>query len=878
MLSPGDRLGRYEVVSPLGAGGMGEVYRALDSGLGREIALKVLPDGVASDPHRLKRFEREARAIAALSHPNVLTIFDVGQDGGRTYLVCELLEGATLGSRLRHGAFASHEALDVAMQVARGLTVTHGRGIVHRDLKPDNLFLTTAGVLKILDFGLARLDGSLPQATQDTTDELTRTGAVVGTVPYMSPEQAKGEPGDARSDIFSLGTVFFEMVSGQHPFRRNSSAETLSAILRDDPPELDGRVPAAVDRVVRRCLEKRPEDRFQTAHDLAQTLETLLTGPGLAGRETTGAARRQRLASRAKKLAIAAGLGIVAALAVFLTRGSWPHGPRPIPRVVPVTSYPGYESEPALSPDGTRLAFAWDGGDAMAPAQLHVKVVGEDRALRLTEGGTDDIVAPAWSPDGRRIAFLRPTRQPGTQVTGWNIWVVPSQGGKALTLGSALMYDWPGLSWSPDGKRLAIVDGAAAEGSSRAIGIALLEIDTGERRRLSEPAAERTADTRPKFSPDGRSLAFIREYQRNQSELVVQGIGGPARVVAKPDGMVNDADWLADGRGLVASISVKGEGTSRLWHVPLDGEAEPLGIGTEGALGVSTARQAPGLAFVRDNTNCNVWRMAGPAGDPKQRPVRLLASTQTDFFPRYSPDGTRIVFLSNRTGPWRLWVCDAEGRDCSEVPTRGRPFSPNWAPDSRRIVYVERELGNGDVYVTSVGEAYPRPLVESAARDSFPAWSRDGRFVYFASNRTGRNEIWRVPGVGVGEPEQVTREGGTHTDVSGDGRHVLYNRSRDWTLWRTPPQGGAEEEVLQAYFRWQDAWKPWRNTVVFFDLKQTPPVLRVLDLATRTTRDLGSVDANDNCCGLSVTPDGRWLLFGKDDGTGTDIVLAEGFR
>ncbi len=279
MLSPGVRLGRYEILSPLGAGGMGEVYRARDTELRRTVALKVLPEDVATDPDRLKRFEREARATAALSHPNVLTVFDVGREDGRAYLVFELLEGSTLGTRLARGPLRTDETLGYAGQIARGLAAAHARGIVHRDLKPDNLFLTTAGFVKVLDFGLARVQPSTERNT--TASDVTGPGTVMGTVSYMAPEQAKGHPGDARSDIFALGTVLYEMLSGKHPFRRDSSAETLTAILRDEPADLGTlaeAVPTAVVRLVRRCLEKRPEDRFQTANDLALALEAQAEG------------------------------------------------------------------------------------------------------------------------------------------------------------------------------------------------------------------------------------------------------------------------------------------------------------------------------------------------------------------------------------------------------------------------------------------------------------------------------------------------------------------------------------------------------------------------------------------------------------------------
>ena len=306
MLAPGARLGRYEIDSPLGAGGMGEVYRARDTELGRDVALKVLPDAVSNDHDRLKRFEREARVLAALSHPNVLTVFDVGHENGRAYLVSERLEGATLEAHLQAGPLSLREALGFGVQIARGLATAHARGIAHRDVKTRNLFVTTSGALKILDFGLAHMDSPSSVSGASTESSLTGPGALLGTASYMSPEQAKGGTGDARSDIFSLGVVLFEMLGGQHPFRRESQTETLSAILRDDPPplgRLGASVPEPVEVLVRRCLAKRPEDRFQTAGDLAFALEAVATG---------GGARRKHLLRIALALGGLAGAGLAA--------------------------------------------------------------------------------------------------------------------------------------------------------------------------------------------------------------------------------------------------------------------------------------------------------------------------------------------------------------------------------------------------------------------------------------------------------------------------------------------------------------------------------------------------------------------------------------
>jgi len=317
-LSPGSRLGPYEILAPLGAGGMGEVWKARDTRLAREVAVKVLPPKLASDADALARFEREAKAVAALSHPNVLGIYDLGRDGDVTYAAMELLAGETLRQRLAEGALPQRKALEYALQIAQGLAAAHEKGIVHRDLKPENLFVTSEGRVKILDFGLAKVAIRGSEDTHSPTAAAsTEPGTVMGTVGYMSPEQVRGKAADARSDFFSLGCVLYEMLSGRKPFEGESAAETMAAIVQKDPPELadsTGRFPSHIERILRHCLEKRPEDRFDTAHDLAFALET-----AAGGAATSGSSRVVETAPKSLLRRFLAPLAVIGiALAAFL--------------------------------------------------------------------------------------------------------------------------------------------------------------------------------------------------------------------------------------------------------------------------------------------------------------------------------------------------------------------------------------------------------------------------------------------------------------------------------------------------------------------------------------------------------------------------------
>jgi eukaryotic-like serine/threonine-protein kinase len=353
-LAAGTRLGPYEILSPLGAGGMGEVYRARDTKLGREVAIKVLPEKLAQDAAALARFEREAMAVAALSHPNILGIYDLGRDGAETYAVMELLSGETLRQRLEEGPLPQRKALEYGLQIAQGLAAAHEKGIVHRDLKPENVFLTSEGRVKILDFGLAKVSSAQPEGTQSPTAvAATEPGTVMGTVGYMSPEQVRGKPADPRSDIFSFGSVLYEMLSGQRAFRGDSAAETMAAIAQKDPPELSetsGKFSPAVERILRHCLEKRPEERFDTAHDLAFALETAMGGSSAPRIEEARPKPRRTVP------AVLAALAGLLLLAAGTTAGLLLRRPEK-PQFRQLTFHRGYLESARFSPDGQTVVY-----------------------------------------------------------------------------------------------------------------------------------------------------------------------------------------------------------------------------------------------------------------------------------------------------------------------------------------------------------------------------------------------------------------------------------------------------------------------------------------------------------------------------------------
>ncbi len=853
---------------------MGEVYKATDTRLRRTVALKLIRDGLVEDKERVRRFESEARAAAALDHPNILTVHDVGTHDGAPYIVSELLEGETLAALLEGGALPVRKAIDIGLQIARGLAAAHDKGIVHRDLKPSNLWLTRDGRAKILDFGLAKLSEPDPGSAGERVDRTTSTspGTVVGTIGYMSPEQVRGEALDARSDIFALGAVLYELLSGRRAFEGQTSADVMSAILRQDPAELSqtgSAIPASLDRIVRRCLEKKPDQRFRSVHDLAFALDALSAGLAVpSDMDGIAAALSQPGARRA--LAWAGGsLVLVAAGALaFLSRDVMPPVSRPAAglRVVPLTSLSGAESDPALSPDGKRLAFCWDGDGEPG---LYVKRIGGDQPVRVGNGPAG-VFSPTWSPDGREIAFLRHAEV--GKPHGDEIVVVPAAGGSERRLATS-RADNHGLDWSPDGRLLAFVDKASAEAPDA---IHLLTIETGERRRLTTPPG--LGDYQPTFSPDGRSVAFIRRGDRVAFSTViyVQEIGSSNPRPVTFGYEIRDVAWAADGGSLVF---VAGRPEHRnLWIVDAAG-GKARGLSEEhNVITISTARGSQELAFERRFNDSNVWRGNGPAALRTGPPQALLRSPRWDAFPDYSPDGRRIAFASARAGGSIVWTCADDGNDCLEFKAAGLA-APRWSPDGHSIAAAGWQ-GDGplDVYRLEVAGRFVRRLTTDNAMDTNPSWSRDGRWLYFSSNRTGTFELWKMPSTG-GDARQLTKRGGAIAHETSDGRWIYFtDRFPFGSLWRMPAEGGDETLVLDTQIQ-ASKWALWQDRIIYMDERPGPEhQVVMLDPKTRRSTRLASLGKVPSGFGLAVSPDGAWILYTQDDQVIGDILMLERFQ
>ena len=565
----GKTLGHYQIVGKLGEGGMGVVYQARDLHLDRFVALKLLPADKLSDPERKRRFVQEAKAASALNHPNIVHIYDITESEGVPFLAMEYVPGSTLGSVIGRKSMPLNKALKYSVQIADAIAKAHAAGIVHRDLKPSNVMVTEGGLVKILDFGLAKLaeqPGTGVLAETRTLHPQTEEGVILGTAEYMSPEQAEGKPVDARSDIFSFGAILYEMFSGRRAFHGESGIATLAQVLHDEPPplhEIISGFPPEVERLVSRCMRKDRERRFQTMADLKVALEELReesqSGRVVTTVPVTGRSRRPWL-----WIAALASLAVIGALFWLFRTSSTPH--ESTLKEIPLTSYPGSEGSPSFSPDGNQIAFSWN-GEKQDNSDIYVKLVGPGAPLRLTTNPANDDW-PSWSPDGRTIAFLR-----NLGSGKFSIFVIPALGGTERKLVDVDLptIDWlrgSYLAWLPDSKGIVF---SHTDASQHAAGLFLIHIDTSETRRLTTAPGGSFGDAAPAVSPDGSLMVFVRIMGVGPGDIFLQRLGsdflpaGPPKQITFDSKEVRGSAWTSDGRSIL--FSSNRDGDFQLWRI-----------------------------------------------------------------------------------------------------------------------------------------------------------------------------------------------------------------------------------------------------------------------------------------------------------------------
>ena len=799
---------------------MGEVYRARDEKLNRDVAIKILPIAFSQDPERLLRFEQEAQAAGALNHPNILSVYDVNTHDGAPYVVSELLEGESLRDRMTGAALPQRKAIEFALQIANGLAAAHEKGIVHRDLKPDNLFITRDDRVKILDFGLAKLvqsaDKNKAQTDVPTRKVHTDPGTVMGTVGYMSPEQVRSQPIDHRSDIFSFGAVLYEMVSGRRAFHRDSAVESLNAILRDDPPELtetSAKINPALDKIVRRCLEKKPERRFHSAHDLGFALEAL-TAPSDSSlkTQTTAVTQNQTGAGRFGLLRNAWLGWIVAGAFLLLTLGlAWTYFTRPSPsdaRVMRLSILPPEKATliagqaPTVSPDGTHLVFVVT--DAMGKTVLYLRALDSPAAQPLV--GTDGGMLPFWSPNGREIGFFAGGKLKKIEIAGgqpvtladapvprggsWNqdgvIIFLPAPPAPTLRISAAGGVPTPLNSvdipngefprsfpqFLPDGRHYLFLSGGSRKAGTRFISIGSLD--------SKETKAVLTTDFSAVYAKPGyllfRREAMLMAQKFDAERLELSGDPFPLAEQVGFDGITYQMLVSASDQGVLAYQSLGAGKTQLVWF---DREGKKSGVA--GAPGdysdLALSPDDKRLAFFRvdpDTGNADIWLMDLASGEPS----RFTFDTAVDFAPIWSPDGERIAFASLREGAPNLFQKMANGSG-QEDPLYQSPLAKlpsDWSNDGRFLLCGTVDPKTKyDLWVLSIGgDRKWEVFWQTPANESRAMFSPNGRWVVYESDESGKKEIYVQSFPASGAKWQISVSGGSQPHWRRDGKELFY--------------------------------------------------------------------------------------------------------
>jgi eukaryotic-like serine/threonine-protein kinase len=851
-LAAGSRLGPYEILGAIGAGGMGEVYKARDPRLGRDVAIKVLPGSLSSDPDRLKRFEQEARAAGILNHPNITAVYDIGtnQSDGAPYVVQELLEGETLRSELAGGRFAPRKAIDYAVQIAQGLAAAHEKGIVHRDLKPENLFVTKDGRVKILDFGLAKLTQVEGVSAATNLPTATEPGVVMGTLGYMSPEQVKAKPADARSDIFAFGAILYEMLSGQRAFHGDSAGETMASILKEDPPDLsvtNQSISPGLERIVRHCLEKNPERRFQSASDIAFNLESLSVTPsGVDAVRSVSQGRRGRKVGRG-----AAAGAALALLVAGLLAGLWIAGgrSRTFPTYRRLTFRRGFVSNARFAPDGQTIVYSaeWDG----APPQVFVtRTEGrESTALPLPKA-----VLLSVSSQGEIAMLLDPTIEYNLYIRQGTLGVVPLSGGSPREV----LRDVRHADWSPDGKELAVVH------------------KVGARQQLEYPVGRTVHETSswilyPRVSPRGDRIAFWEGLPFNGYKLMTLETASRA---ARPGPARDDFwgfAWFPTGDEILYPSITSGEAETPLVARDLSGRERTVEGGTNASDVLDVSRDGKALVAFFENLEWNRGVLAGRTSESS-----LLGRTDLRLVD-ISSDG-EIEVLRDQTsfGPLGgVWIARADGSPAVQL---GHGIANGISADGAWVL------------VSQQGKLLALPTSAGASKtisDGFfeairwASWFRDGKRVLVWGRAKDATGIFVVEAEGR-EPRRVAPEGyelvSAGNAVSPDGRLVAA-RSPDNRMMLCPVDGGEPRPIpglTGLYVPVQ--WSSDGQAIFVFRLGEMPAKILKVDVRTGVAtpwKELAPPDlAGMALRSLAITPDAKYYGYSCQQGV-NNLYLVE---
>jgi Tol biopolymer transport system component/tRNA A-37 threonylcarbamoyl transferase component Bud32 len=879
-LSAGTHVGPYQIQSLLGEGGEGTVYRARDPRLERDVALKILHNRLKDDPARAQRFVSEARAASALNHPNIVTVFDAAFDGDTPYVVSELIAGRTMREEIRSGAISAKRLIDLAAQIADGLSAAHDAGIVHRDLKPENIMITAAGRVKIVDFGLANPMGFRPaHEPEDGTGDLTRTawGLRSGTVPYMSPEQARGVPSDYRSDQFSFGLVLFEMATGRPAFRRDNPAATLDAIINDEPQQPSGitaRMPVMFGWIVERCLAKDPSERYAATSDLHRDLKTLRDRFSEASAQVQAASVPAGRRPATRLLVGAAALALAASAVFALSRVELAPVSTDATQFGPIATDAAYEGFPAWSPDGETIAYVAEVNDTL---QVFTRRLSSAGSAQITEAPYD-CKYPFWSPDGRRIYFISLARDRES------IWSISAAGGTP----QLVVENASRGAIGPDGKTIAFLRDDQPDDIVGASALWFLSED-GKESRYSPLEQVRFVEGALSFSPDGsklglsvvpRSINLRPEARGWQFWVVPVGNGEPyRRLETWTDAVprVTSFSWLPDSRHIVLGLTSIFTPGSHLWMADLERDrAWSLtgGVGSESD--PSSSPDGSRIVFTSGEPDYDIVETSLDNGSTRP----LLATARNEQDPVWSRDGSLLAYVTDRSGPDEIWLRATDTHSSDQPLILQSHFgdddrttwmgAPSFSPDARRIAYQRnayKPIWPLRIWVSQVEGGPPVPLLPAAHEgyQGAPSWSRDGLWVAYAEWTERQWKLAKVR-VGSGEEPILLRTDGTPN------ASPAWSPVDDWISWETADgfalvssSDGKQQQLIS-----DDRWiiHTWsRDGSQIYGIRETEDLRLSLVAVTVRTRmqrviaDLGpSPPVNNPVKGLSVSRDGHSVV------------------